>query len=387
MSKNKYYLIARNKTDNSFKIININNSCDKSASLEEIDLYTLNYKKDTSLILDLYTKEKIDNFDIDLFIASRNNDSVDYLELLYNYNESNRFTKLKNVANSSIKGNISESIKDINSLLDDFILKMHNNDNFYRYVNSGCTNVYRKFYNYIDDINITDEDNLKDLFRIKYNDGAWSLKSYRLIRNVTEAIDRFYRTLSYYNQESFTNNMSSRNKIKSKIALETDNNYFEGQISLFDFMNNSKDESSTLDKLYEVKSIFKTIPREAFISNKEGVKFNPDYFSYYADSNYKDILSTKLDNRLLKAVYLYAIHKKCFTEKEARCESTLEIERDLREDLDNIHKMLSKNPKKLNDAYIFCKLYNRCVDDDYEYQRISGIGDKSGYIYTKRKNS
>jgi hypothetical protein len=233
-----------------------------------------------------------------------------------------------------------------------------------------------------------DMSNLNSLFSLKYKDGAWATKSYILIRNIMEAMETYYRTnFNCISEKVNEHNRSERDRIKGIIYTETSDEAIEGQLNLFDYMTVISNDSSD-DKLLEIISILGTLPRDTFVYSGDKLKFNDKKFVYFSDEAFPKFLDSSLDSRIIKAIYLYTLHNHYYKEMKMRDESTLSIEEDLRDDIKNIRKLLSVNEKKLNNAYAFCKLYNRCVEDDLKYRRIHNIkGDNNAYVYTRRENN
>jgi hypothetical protein len=215
--KNVYYLVGRDPKSNQFEIINISDK--RGNSLEEIDLYTTsfgdcrtmsNFLLDQGLICDGY---------MDYFIVHQSKyHGKSYLhtdEVLYASTY-----EIRDIARSSMKGNIKEEERKINSILNSFCFQMKSFPKFYDMVVYEKTNLYSKFVRYFVDKRFIDAK------RILYQDGGWVRESYPLIRNIVETLGRSYSIKSV--------DVSSRDAIKNQLLEITDKDYDPFQISLFE---------------------------------------------------------------------------------------------------------------------------------------------------------
>ena len=96
---NTYYFIARNKKTNDFNIVDIGNS------LEDIDLYTINFTGNPQLIKDLKSKGKIVDEDVDIYIVlpkkENNEKNLYYMDILYSDSLSRSWNISPNIAAAS----------------------------------------------------------------------------------------------------------------------------------------------------------------------------------------------------------------------------------------------------------------------------------------------
>ena len=92
MSKNRYYLVARDKEKNSVKAIpfacsDIVAGGDTMPSAEnslcDIDLFTTRFRSKGALVLYLYHRGEIDNYDSDIYIVYRYFDSINTMGCIY----------------------------------------------------------------------------------------------------------------------------------------------------------------------------------------------------------------------------------------------------------------------------------------------------------------
>lgn len=381
MTKNNYYLVSRDREKNTMEFITIpkHNQSGKNLNLEEIDLFTMNFKSEAQLIIYLYDNQYIDKFNVDLFIANRGVKNIDYYEIIYNQDEYlNKL--LKEIAEASIEDCISYS-KSSNILIDAFCKKMHFSQNFSNLVKFRMTNVYKKFVDYFNDSNT----NLNHLFSFKYRDGSWAMKSYPLQRNMVEALLK-YEKIKKNNKdiieasvELYNFNNPSRIKLKQEIMEKTDKNYFEGQLNLFDI--NFKNEEIISDKALEVLEFIKHLPINVIKLDSKRYIFNRSLFED-CDMELVDYLDQCLSSKLKKIIYLYTLHNNLLEEANRAFSNTNELEDELRKDTASLLKMLRNNEKELDNAYSFIKLYNKCMMDIEMHK-----GEVDGKIFRKRKDS
>ena len=214
--KSNYFLLALEKEKEEINIL-------KKDSLENIDKYTIEKNKE-SLILESIDNGYINSINQDIFIVKRTGNKINYLETIYN--DSTYKEDLINTINGNTKSKLF--------ILNEFIKKMKYNNTYYRYINYGLTNIYKKFYDYFRhkelDINL--------LMQQKYRDGKWAIDSYPLIRSIIESIN-IYNKFDDYNTieriktyKDFNNNQ--RNKLLEKINMVTNKDYIIGQIDFFE---------------------------------------------------------------------------------------------------------------------------------------------------------
>jgi len=229
MSKNYYYLIARNKASNDFQIIDI------GTKLEEIDLYTGDYKDKKELMDKLISENKIYSTNTDIYIAlPKVEDKKKYiytLEVLYDCGEDSIIGK---AADSSLKG--ENIVPYADNILNNFCHDMKVNSNFFNYVVLGKTNIYKKFTNYF--IGRRYDDN----YKLKYLDNGWARKSYALIRNIYDATSKFYK---FENHTDITeDDVRSRKLIEEKLLMKIGKGINQEQMNLFEIPEFAEENSS-----------------------------------------------------------------------------------------------------------------------------------------------
>lgn len=344
---NLYYLVARNKRDNSVNIIEINNhTC---CSLEEIDLFTTKFINEEDLANMLYQTGLITDADIDLFIVNQDNKHNIYTqEVLYSY-----ANKIPLIAVKSLNNRIRECVDDIDKILDDFAKKMETIPKFYEMVAFGDTNIYRKYINYFENDNL--DGNVR--YDIKYKDGSFARSSYKLIRNIVEADNRF--NTYKYSTYNINRNQFYRKLLVGKLTEITDKSYQNNQLSFFD--NMAFCDKTNEEKILDVISVFDTVPRSDFTVENGDIVINKRQFVDCGMDDYNKIECLLGDyliaviHRLAKANDLYKLEVADSTRRE-------------------IYNLLSNDETILNLAYEWCRVYTKYKDS---------YGDVDGYQYKK----
>lgn len=369
MSKNRYYLFGRDKDTNNVKVIGLSdfdvysfgNSYRRlENSLEAIDYMTLGFDSQEELVCYLVNTGRLDNYNTDLFIVSRNGYKMHYLENVYAGYEDAK--ELKSVGEEKIKG-LPNSYSN-HKILDDFAYKMINDRTFYRFIESKYHNVYLKYIDYFKNCN-----NLGAAYQIKFKDSSWAVNSYPLIRNIVEAMDRYEKlktiggAISNAALDYQVDLNSVRDMNKEDISIYTDKGYGDGQLSLF--IQDNKD-----DKLSDVIDFLHNLDSDSFVLEDDEVLFNKDKF----DSSYMDYKHlNNLDKSLMRSLYIYLVTKKFYeidgyTDQSINNNILIESEK-------NISKLLSENKIVLNKAYAFCLLYSRLSNKKINnkiYQKVKG---------------
>ena len=343
---NLYYLIARNKRDNTITTIPVNGS--DCGSLEDIDLFTMNFKNEAEFSYYLLEKGLISTIPVDLFIANQSKGEIYTQEVVYSYAK-----EIGSIANNSKNNQIINSTEDIDTILDSFSYKMKYNKKYYEMIVSTDTNIYRSFI----DFYIDNNDNYTDpLYHAKYQKNSFARKSYKLIRNIVEANNRFdtYRyTGHYYNSNDFY-----RRLLKDKLINITDSNYISNQLSLLDDFDDEKEDE---DKIFEILGIFDRVSRKEFSSENEELVINKSEFSNCSENDYKKIEGL-LGEQLLILLYRLARANELYQ---------IEIADNTRSE---IMRVLGNDKMTLELAYQWCNIYNK-------YRDV--YGDVDGYQYKK----
>lgn len=393
----KYYLIAKSKKDNRFEIVKIrgneiycngSNDLERSFSLEKIDLFTSIFHNETQLINYLRKNGRISLDDCELFVASRNGNTIKYLNCMYHF--SDRVDLLREIMLSSDNNRLSKDSLNVNKLLDDFIHNMYTRDNFYKLVVYGYTDIYKKFVNYLKGRNVT----LKEYSFAKYRDGKWAMSSYNLYRSIMDAYNLYnqiYKSRDMFSEASKIRdkNKSIRDSITSELIIYTDKDYVDGQISMFDtnYVSNERTEPQSVeplkvevstttvsrdDKLTEVLTFLNSFPRGMFIGEK--LDFNPNIFPGCDVSCLNNI-----SIRLKRLINSYTVSKYHYDRALEYQGNTRELALDLKADRKDILKLLEKDTI-LDKFYNFCILYDK-IKEEYESKV------KEGKVYGKRKDN
>lgn len=342
---NLYYLIARNKRDNTITTIPVNGS--DCGSLEDIDLFTMNYKNEVELSYYLLEKGFISTLPVDLFIVNQSKGDIFTQEVVYSY-----ASEIRSITENSKNNKIESSIDDIDIILDSFSYKMKYNKKFYEMIVCTDTNIYPSFIDFY--VNNNDIEN--PLYHAKYQKNSFPRKSYKLIRNIVEANHRFetYRYTGY----NINRNEFYRKLLKDKLISITDKNYISNQLSLLDSYD---DDMADDDKIFEILGIFDRVPRKDFSSENGELIINKGEFSTCSSSDYKK-LEGLLGEELLMLLYRLSRSNELFQ---------IEVADNTRSE---IMRVLSNDKMALEMAYQWCSIYNK-------YRDV--YGDVDGYQYKK----
>ena len=414
----RYYLVIRDKTNNDYNIINV---CDRyghsnrSNRLEVIDDLTTHYRDGNEFISDLLEQGYINDGNVDLFIVSPNSKSknLDYFELVYN-SHNKRDEKLKKVIDSSLDGDLNKEEDNIKYILDRFADLMCYDDEFNNIVDFGYSNVSKKYINYF-----KNKKGSKPFYQVRFKDGEWALHYYPLIRNIVDIIDRydtykrstsetFEKNLDYYKRVTpgrrkitkyllddiynnyFGANQNDRLSIQSDLLLKTDKNYIEGQLTFNDYYDEEETKKiNDIDtKITIVMDVFKHLPRKVFSQLEDkSIIFNTNMFLTYENEEDKNTLSNLLPSDLLKDIENFIVNLNRLSLYSSRVYDTDNLTNEVKHYKTKIYNRLLDNLSELNDAYSWCMLYNKCMEDDINYRRK--LGEDNGKVYDKygeRKN-
>ena len=409
----RYYLVIRDKSTNDYNIININDrngNSNRSNRLEVIDDLTTHYRNKSEFIDDLLDQGYINNEDVDLFIVSPNSkeDSLAYFELVFNSNNK-RDKKLKSIIDAALNKDLVKEEENIKYILDRFADLMNCNDEFKNIIEFGYSNVAKKYANYFKNSN-----GLKPYYQAKFKDGEWAMNSYPLIRNIVDIIDRFSnyrsftsevfeenldyymnhtpgrRSISKYILENISENLNDRLSLTSDLLLKTGKNYIDGQLSFKDYLKELEfdDEQQSGDfndidtKITVVMDVFRTLPRKVFsLLNDNEIVFNTNMFLSYENENDKKQLSSLLPNDLLKDIENYIYNLNRLKLYSSRVNDTDILNKEVKHYNSKIYNRLLNNVDELNNAYSWCLLYNRCMENDIGYRKK--LGEDNGKVYDK----
>ncbi len=368
MKKNNYFLVARNRDTNTFKILRVYG--ERGSQLEKIDYATSKFKSSDELIKLLFEKERIDSLNTDLFIAYKGNKKeMKYLEVIYN-SKDDRVQDLRNALVFSSNKNLSKS-EEAKRIVDKFCQKMEYNSEFYNFIMNENTNLYSKFIKYFKKEKSfgMDEDSTihnKPKYSVKYVDGAWVINSYLLIRNIVEAFNRFDRFNEKENIDYLNSNVPFRKLINNRLMIEVDSDYIDGQMNIFDYMN-MQEKISDDDKMVEVMNILDYIGRDTFVKRGSGIGFNEKKFSNYEDVDLEK-LKTLIKGKLRGYMYLFGFHKYHLDEANKYMMNTLELESDVRLDRAKIIEYLRQG-KNLDKAYEWSKIFTKYLEKSKVYKK------------------
>lgn len=374
-SKKNAYLIVRYLDKNLIKIIDFtdinNNLCGRTNNLEQIDLYTSQFKNKDELITDLIEKRKINSKNVDIFIAKKKNDkNLNFYEVIYNpYNEQ-RITCLQNIAKKNIGLNTLDVQKDIEYIYSNFFEKYKNIRRLREIVLSDITPLYSQFTKYLSyntDI---------DLSKIIALNGGWILNSYPLIRNIIALVNQ-YNNLSNGNSNIFKeylNNLANltnqRIIYKNELLKKTDPNYIEGQLSLFDsnFSNETsfkedltlppKKEFTKEEIINYIMKTFEKLPVLLFIFNKEkNVSINNNIFNSNITIGDLTKLKTLINQPLLYELFLLNYHI-YYYQIESNFLRKVILKEDINRYYNNILNNLVNDDNLLKNCLLWCDLFN-----------------------------
>ena len=341
---NIYYLIARNKKDNTVNVIPINN-CEGN-KLENIDLYTINFNNEEELSMDLLSRGLITSIPVDLFIANQTKGVVNIQEVIYSYAK-----EIRSIAENSCNSCIDKSHEEIDTILDSFASMMEHNTSFYNTVMFTDTNIYRKYIDYFEGENLSGT--VK--YNIKYKGNSWGRKSYKLIRNIVETINRF-RNYKLSNHK-MNKNKFYRSMLMSKLIELTDKNFVPNQMGLLDSFDLDDDT-----KLLEIISTFDRVDIDDFLLDKDQISINYSNFNNVLEED-KIKLNMLLPKEFISLLY-----------KMSRANNSFQTE--LYEAFrDSIVNMLDNDTNLLNAAYDWISLYNKYKNSEF--------GDVDGFQYRK----
>ena len=342
---NLYYLVARNKRDNTITTIPVNGlDC---GSLEDIDLFTMNYRNEAELSYDLLEKGIISSIPVDLFIANQKIGDIYIQEVIYSY-----ANEIRSIAENSKKDKMIDSIDEVDTILDNFSYKMKYNNRFSAMIAVTDTNIYPSFIDfYIDNNDKYDG----PLYHAKYQKNSFARKSYKLIRNIVETNHRFENYICACH--NITRNNFYRKLLKDKLIGITDKDYVSNQLSLIDDIDEKSDE----EKIFKILGIFDRVSPEEFICDNNLLNINKSEFNNCSGTDYKKLDGLLSDDLL---ILLYNL---------ARSNKQFQVENNIRNEIMNI---LCNDRIVLEMAYQWCNVYNRYKDV---------YGDVNGYQYKKNK--
>lgn len=420
-----YCLVARNKKDNSFKIIGIKECWYKRDgdsenfsymnSLGSIDLVTTRFKSREEMAKRLSDRGYIDGEGYDFFIASKAKSGlanpVKCQEVIYRPEKNERMGEFRTVAAASHLGRLSEANDKILRIFNKLITKAYHRGDYYYMIQNGYTGLPKKL---VDAMNGMREKNSVP-YALKY-DERWALESYPVIRNIIESLNRFdYVTSNYDNMVEgniayFNDNARGRRSILPKLERILDKDYAVGQIDMFDtsiseaFAVPRTDVVEPVKEEEKPKKVFPTIegitdenrmskvmqfltsiPLESFKYVDNKLTFNFDVFDYELDNDTKKKLNSMLTGNLRINVRLYLFHKLKLEEtRDEYGHDKFILQSDLEADYRDIKNMLKKSDARLKRVAEWCRIYSACGKmNEMMSQQDSQYGDD---VISKKKS-
>lgn len=300
-----YYLIARNKTSNEFRILELKSkwylkngtdALSRANKLEVIDLVTTRFKSREEMANRLVESNYIPNNNYDFFIVSKyKNNGVEKLkfqEIIYNRKDS-RINDLRVIAYNSLNGKIK------------------------------C------------------------------------LENYGLSRSIVDSLNRFddikgedtYKNHIMYFKEQNTERM----KIYKDLLEVCDKNYVEGQLSLFDIP--VQEEPNIIEKKKYVLDYLKNIGLSRFSINDKKQYINTDDLLSYMSLDESKILSRGLNTKVVRAAYLYNLHTAKLNTVGQTAGNFQVLQEDINADAIDLKKSLNDD-KIVERTYDFCKCFD-----------------------------
>lgn len=395
----KYYLVAKSKTSEKFEIVKIRgneiygdetDSLQRCFNLERIDLFTSRFNNEESLKAYLKSNGRVNLDDFDVFVVSRNGKNIKFLNCIYNFGS--RAELLRDIMIQSDQNKLNSNSITAGRLLDDFIENIFKNKKYYDLVIYGFTDIYKKFFDYFRGRNVS----LKDLYAAKFKDGRWAMTSYNLHRSIVDSYQTYNK--HYKSNDMFTSVANSQRKdrlnresIISELLVQTDRDYVDGQISLFDLpveestakvipTESVKPDKKTVtskvtrdDMLVEVMTYLDKFPRGMFIG--DNLEFNPRIFLGCDVSGLN-----KISVRLKRLINAYTVNKYHLDRAYEYGGNTRELSVDTALDKNAILRLLESDSILLK-FYNFCELYDK-IKEEYD-AKIKG----DNKVYGKREDN
>lgn len=411
----QYQLIAQNEKDGSVETVWLDPSDMFSAfdsqfvrdySLEQIDLFTMQFIHQEELKRWLAQTGKISSSDVDLYIAFQDKDhQLTYYEVLCNRRNQESVRKLSQLAS----GSCSEQDKNIISqqIIYRFLEQCENDPLFRRYVQSGYSSIYHKFLSYFPYGNI----DTTAFSMLHSKDGGWVFHSYPLLRNMVEAQANYellslrYRDVLQAANMLRENRKALRDSAREVLKSKTNKNSDPAQMNFFSLLSQGEmhtvpraphklskqkpkivvpdDQGVSFDaKRKYVLDTINSLPSNVFyFSGNHYAKFNPEFFS--CDISEEDLRSLNgyLDTATRRHIAFYTMLNARYHENQKNGYYSSTLDSEMSDVWHTITKRL-KNSNYLNGAYAWAKLYNRYVEQDKLYRE--GVVSH-GECYTKRK--
>ena len=425
-----YMLVARNKKDNTFKIIGIKESWYKSGgddenvcyknSLPSIDLVTSRFLSREDMQKRLIEKGYIAEGEYDFFVASKtksgSSNPVKFQEVIYRPEQNERMAEFRTVASASHAGRMKEVNDKVLRIFNKLLTKSFHRPDFHHMIQNGYTGLPKKLVDALAGVR-----ECKDVpYSLKYKE-RWAVESYPVIRNIIEALNRYDLLVSKDNNiinanvGYFNENVRGRRSLMNELNIILDKDFTPGQLNLLG--DNTDDvwavsggviKEEVVTPIVEVKKpkykipefsddgkvdidnimrFLLKLPYEVFIydENKQ-LTFNFDVFDYELDDDTKKKLNSLLTSYLRSHVHMYLFHKMKYDELNGVSygHSQFILMDDMADDKKDIRKNLEKRtPAGLSRVNEWCKLCSACGQmNEMMNQDSEQLGD--GAISRKR---
>ena len=227
--RNRYFLVARDRDTNTFDIVPVADTY--GSSLEEIDLFTTCFDKESTLSKVLMIDHKVGNDSQDFFVVHQSKEkgkpTLYTQEVLYSDSD-----RIRRVAKGSLINKIENEQDGMRDIFREFCSRMMHDQLFYDMVLYGHTSLYSKFIRYFSDRRFLDS------YGVKFKDGGWVFKSYPTIRGMIEAFHLYENDLQ---GTTYKENKKYRDLLEEDLLKVTGKDYNPEQISLFDLMGEEKE--------------------------------------------------------------------------------------------------------------------------------------------------
>lgn len=410
----QYQLIAQNEKDGSVETVWLDSSdmfCNfdsqfvRDYSLEQIDLFTMQFIHQNELKDWLAQTGKISSADVDLYIAFQDKDhQLTYYEVLCNRRNQDSIKNLSQLANKSCTEHDRNMISQ--QILYHFLEQCENDPLFCRYVQSGYSSIYHKFLSYFSYGKI----DTTAFSMLHSKDGGWAFHSYPLLRNIVEAEANYelltlcYRDVLETAKMLQDNQKVFRDSAREVLNSKTNKNSNPAQMDFFSLLGQEdvsglpktphklskqkpkvvapldQDVSFDVKRKYVLETI-NSLPSNVFyFSGNHYAKFNPKFFSCDVSDEDLRSLNGYLDASTRRHIAFYTGLNARYHENQRNGYYSSSLAGEMADTWSTITKRL-KNSENLNGAYAWSKLYNRYVEQDKLYRE--GVVSH-GKCYTKR---
>ena len=398
-----YLLVARNKKDNTFKVIGIKESWYNANAKEgdfsfkntlaSIDLVTSRFASREEMQKRLIDRGYLEVGEYDFFIASKakstSSNSVKFHEVIYRPEKNERMAEFREVAGAKCAGDLGKTNEKVLRIFNKLLTKAYHRGDFYYMIQNGYTGLPKKLVDALAGL----RESSSVPYSLKYQE-RWALESYSVIRNIIESLNRFdYITANYNNMvqgniEYFNENIRGRKALMNRLDKILDKDFSVGQISMFDdgledvfaipkenVVEEVKEEVkpkriypvmgavTEQNKLSSVVNFLAKLPLESFKYVDNKLTFNFDVFDYELDDSTKKKLNSLLTGNLRNSVRAYLFHKSKLEEAKKvdyYGHGQFILQEDMAAEMNDVKKMLSKSDARLNRVYEWCRIYSAC---------------------------